>query len=76
MNLYLSNAEVNIIATALKDKPWSEVNGLMSKLSAIPAPVESSVESSIVKDAPYGLKKDGTPRARPGRKSAKRKTRQ
>lgn len=72
MNLYLSNAEVSIIATALKDKPWSEVNGLMSKLSAIPAPVESPV----IEDAPYGLKKDGTPKARPGRKSAKRKTRQ
>jgi hypothetical protein len=32
-------------------------------------------EKAVAQNAPHGLKKDGTPRAKPGRKTLKRKTR-
>jgi len=53
----LTQSEIEIIGTALAARPWGEVNAIMQKL-------ESAHRS--VKALP--LKKDGTPRKRPGRK--------
>lgn len=75
MNLYLSSNEINLIASAIKDKPWCEVNNLMLKLSAVP--MSEVMENIPQLEAPYGYKKDGSPKARPGRKAiVKRKVRQ
>ena len=81
MNIRLSNEDINMIVKSLVSQPWIEVNELIQRLTtpeSKPEAVPIAVHHSMVgKDhAPYGLKKDGTPRARPGRKSAKRKTRQ
>ncbi len=81
MNIRLSNDDINMIVKSLVSQPWIEVNELIQRLTtpeSKPEAVPIAVHHSMVgKDhAPYGLKKDGTPRARPGRKSAKRKARQ
>ena len=83
MQVNLSNEDVNIIVSALVSRPWLEVNDLMTKLTG---PQIGDFESSKTEaltlpvvdlpqtDAPYGLKKDGTPAKRRGRRPAAKKT--
>ena len=82
MKVELTNEEVNTIVTALVRMPWIDVNDVISKLTE-PTRVPSEMLTLPVVNmpepvaAPYGLKKDGTPAKRRGRKPAtKRKTRQ
>ena len=80
MKVELSNDEVTTIVTALVKMPWIEVNDVINKLTEPkPEPIPVAVHHSMIGQdhAPYGLKKDGTPAKRRGRKpAAKRKTRQ
>lgn len=83
MQVNLSNEDVKIIVSALVGRPWLEVNDLMTKLTG---PQAAHVEQPKVEvltlpvldlpqtDAPYGYKKDGTPKARPGRKAVTKRT--
>lgn len=90
MQVNLSNEDIKTIVSALVSRPWLEVNDLMTKLTGPQIEQTISVEPPKVEvltlpvlnlpqtDAPYGLKKDGTPAKRRGRPAAKktRKTRQ
>lgn len=71
--MHLTNEETQIVLSALVSRPWLEVNELIVKLTAAPQPVAKPWDDTPTVAAPYGLKKDGTPRARPGRKPSKRK---
>lgn len=83
MKVELTNDEVKTIVTALVRMPWIDVNDVISKLTE-PQTQNISIDKPMLTlpvvempDAPYGLKKDGTPAKRRGRKPAtKRKTRQ
>ena len=44
------------------------VNTLSKTVSTLLQMRQSSVTVTLNEDAPYGLKKDGTPKARPGRR--------
>ena len=44
------------------------VNTLSKTVSTLLQMQNSSVTVTLKEDAPYGLKKDGTPKARPGRR--------
>jgi hypothetical protein len=80
----LSNEDIKTIVSALVGRPWLEVNDLMTKLTG---PQAAHVEPTNVEaitlpvldlpqtDAPYGLKKDGTPAKRRGRPAVKKTTR-
>lgn len=80
MKVELTSDEVKTIVTALVRMPWIDVNDVINKLTEPkPEPIPIAVHHSMVGEnhAPYGLKKDGTPAKRRGRKPAtKRKTRQ
>ena len=82
MNIRLSNEEINMIVKGLVGQPWLEVNDLIQRLTAAPTqevkPEVVTLPAASHPDAPYGLKKDGTPAKRRGRPAAKktRKTRQ
>lgn len=83
MQVNLSNEDTKIIITALVKMPWIEVNDLINKLTEPTKPKVEMLTLPVVDlpqtDAPYGLKKDGTPAKRRGRPVAKknaRKTRQ
>ena len=81
MNIRLSNEEINMIVKGLVNQPWLEVNDLIQRLTTIPTqevkPEVVTLPVVSLPNAPYGLKKDGTPAKRRGRKPAtKRKTRQ
>jgi len=79
--------ELITIGKGLSLLPWIEVNDLLMKLSqqqqaskaaaqvAAKQEIASKQEPKVI-NAPYGLKKDGTPAKRRGRKPTKRKTRQ
>lgn len=75
MKVELTNEEVNTIVTALVRMPWIDVNDVISKLTE-PTRVPSEMLTLPVVNipepvaAPYGLKKDGTPAKRRGRKPA------
>lgn len=70
MNISLTNDEVNIILRAVTAMPWLEVNELVIKLTDPPA-IKKTVPIVTTPEAPYGLKKDGTPAKRRGRPSKK-----
>lgn len=79
MKVELTNEEVNTIVTALVRMPWIDVNDVISKLTEPTRAPSEMLTLPVVNmpEAPYGLKKDGTPAKRRGRKPAtKRKTRQ
>jgi hypothetical protein len=80
----LTNEEVNTIVTALVRMPWIDVNDVITKLTE-PTPQHVSIDTPMLTlpvvdsmNAPYGLKKDGTPAKRRGRPAVKktRKARQ
>lgn len=79
MNIRLSNEEINMIVKSLVTQPWIEVNELIHRLTT-PETKPEMLTLPVVEmpQAPYGLKKDGTPAKRRGRPAAKktRKTRQ
>lgn len=83
MKVELTNEEINTIVTALVRMPWIDVNDVITKLTE-PAVQHISIDTPMLTlpvvdsmNAPFGLKKDGTPAKRRGRKPAtKRKTRQ
>jgi len=76
--------ELITIGKGLSLLPWIEVNDLLMKLSqqqqaskaAAQVVAKQEIASNQEPKAPYGLKKDGTPAKRRGRKPTKRKTRQ
>jgi len=81
VNIRLSNEEINMIVKGLVNQPWLEVNDLIQRLTTIPTqevkPEVVTLPVVSLPEAPFGLKKDGTPAKRRGRKPAtKRKTRQ
>ena len=79
MKVELTNEEVNTIVTALVRMPWIDVNDVISKLTEPTRAPSEMLTLPVVNmpEAPYGLRKDGTPAKRRGRKPAtKRKTRQ
>lgn len=79
MNIRLSNEEINLIVKSLVNHPWIDVNELIQRLTIVPTEEAKTITLPVVDSmtAPYGLKKDGTPAKRRGRKPAtKRKTRQ
>lgn len=79
MKVELTNEEVNTIVTALVRMPWIDVNDVISKLTEPTRTPPEMLTLPVVNmpEAPYGLRKDGTPAKRRGRKPAtKRKTRQ
>ncbi len=80
MNIRLSNEEINMIVKGLVGQPWLEVNDLIQRLTTPTQEVKPEVVTLPVvslPDAPYGLRKDGTPAKRRGRPVKKtRKTRQ
>jgi hypothetical protein len=81
VNIRLSNEEINMIVKGLVNQPWLEVNDLIQRLTTVPTqevkPEVVTLPVVSLPDAPYGIKKDGTPAKRRGRKPAtKRKTRQ
>lgn len=84
MRIDLTNDEVKTIVTALVKMPWIEVNDVINKLTepqtqhiSIDKPMLTLPVVTLPVEAPYGLKKDGTPAKRRGRKPVtKRKTRQ
>ena len=85
MRIDLTNDEVKTIVTALVKMPWIEVNDVINKLTE-PTTQHISIDKpqtltlpvvTLPLEAPYGLKKDGTPAKKRGRPAKKvRKTRQ
>lgn len=85
MNVELGSKDLELVFRGLMVLPWVEVNHLITRLQNIEKnhrinleyeqkklayqQVEQPVETKP-KKAKYGLKKDGTPRAKPGRKPA------
>ena len=85
MNVELGSKDLELVFRGLMVLPWVEVNHLIVRLQNIEKnhrinleyeqkklayqQVEQPVETKP-KKAKYGLKKDGTPRAKPGRKPA------
>ena len=63
----LTNEQVTTILKGLVTQPWLEVNQLVMMFT------NPFAEGKPQQEAPYGLKKDGTPRARPGRKAKRSK---
>lgn len=86
MQVNLSNEDIKTIVSALVGRPWLEVNDLMTKLTGPQIDQTISIDTTKVEvltlpvldlpqtDAPYGLKKDGTPAKRRGRRPAVKKT--
>ena len=72
MKVELTNEEVNTIVTALVRMPWIDVNDVISKLTEPTRAPSEMLTLPVVNmpEAPYGLKKDGTPAKRRGRKPA------
>lgn len=78
MNIHLNNEEINLIVKGLVNQPWLQVNELIQRLTIVPTEEPKTLTLPVVDlmKAPFGLKKDGTPAKRRGRKPAtKRKTR-
>ena len=85
MNVQLSGKDLELVFRGLMVLPWVEANHLIVRLQNIEKnhrinleyeqkklayqQTEQPVETKP-KKAKYGLKKDGTPRAKPGRKPA------
>ena len=85
MNVELGSKDLELVFRGLMVLPWVEVNHLITRLQNIEKnhrinleyeqkklayqQAEQPVETKL-KKAKYGLKKDGTPRAKPGRKPA------
>jgi hypothetical protein len=86
MQVNLSNEDIKTIVSALVGRPWLEVNDLMTKLTGPQIDQAISIDTPKVEvltlpvldlpqtDAPYGLRKDGTPAKRRGRRPAVKKT--
>ena len=76
MNIRLSNEEINMIVKGLVNQPWLEVNELIQRLTTVPTeevkPEVVTLPVVSLPNAPFGLKKDGTPAKRRGRKPAKK----
>lgn len=73
MNIRLSNEDINVIVKGLVGQPWLEVNDLIQRLTTVPTQEvkpENVTLPPASPAAPYGLKKDGTPAKRRGRKPA------
>lgn len=83
MKVELTNDEVKTIVTALVKMPWIDVNDVITKLTE-PQIIEQKPEMLALPvvtlpEAPWGVRKDGTPakkRGRPAAKKTARKTRQ
>ena len=80
MNVELSGKELETIFRGLMVLPWVEANPLIQRLQNIEKnerinleyqkQLAQQVAEPKVKTARYGVRKDGTPRAKPGRKAA------
>jgi hypothetical protein len=84
MNVELSGKELETIFRGLMVLPWVEANPLIQRLQNVEKNERINLEyqkqlaqhlaepevEPKVRRPKYGLKKDGTPRAKPGRKAA------
>ena len=81
MNVQLSGKELETIFRGLMVLPWVEANHLIQRLQYIEKnerlnlefeqkKAQQNLAEPKVRKAKYGFKKDGTPRAKPGRKPA------
>ena len=74
MLININDQELRTIGKGLSLLPWIEVNDLLMRLSQHQQAMKAAAQViSKVKrpDAPYGLKKDGTPAKRRGRPAKK-----
>lgn len=76
--MFLTDSEIALIISALKPMPYGEVASLVAKLERAtdkPAPYETVVLNfaETSEEAPYGYRKDGKPRLKPGRPLKKRR---
>lgn len=76
MQVTFNEKELRIIGKNLINAPWIEVVEIFEKISEALDVETSSKEQKqedkkvFTSDAPYGYKKDGTPKKRPGRQPA------
>ena len=84
MNVQLSGKDLELVFRGLMVLPWVEANHLIVRLQNIEKNERLNLEfeqkkaqqmaepkpEPKVRKAKYGFKKDGTPRAKPGRKPA------
>lgn len=78
MKVELTSDEVKTIVTALVRMPWIDVNDVINKLTE-PTNKPEMLTLPVVNlpEAPFGVRKDGTPAKKRGRPAKKvRKTRQ
>lgn len=75
INFSFDSEEMEIIRSALGRMPHDEVQSIILKIFQTVRDEMINERNSIKyeeeQEAPYGYKMDGTPRARPGRKSKK-----
>lgn len=78
MKVELTNDEVKTIVTALVRMPWIDVNDVINKLTEPKdKPEMLTLPVVTLPEAPFGVRKDGTPAKKRGRPAKKvRKTRQ
>ena len=81
MNVELSGKELETIFRGLMVLPWVEANPLIQRLQNIEKNerinleyqkqlAQQVAEPKVEPKVKYGVRKDGTPRAKPGRKAA------
>lgn len=75
ITLNLTEAQYEIIKIALMDYNFAvmEVMDIFDPMETVELPDGKTLLFKEPNQAPWGVKKDGTPRARPGRKSTKTK---
>lgn len=81
MNVFLGNKDLELVFRGLMVLPWVEVNHLIIRLQNAAKNEDLShqkqMSQPVAKEAPqakkveYGLRKDGTPRSKPGPKAKK-----
>lgn len=75
INFSFDSEEMEIIRSALGRMPHDEVQSIILKIFQTVRDEmineRNSIKHEEEQEAPYGYKMDGTPRARPGRKSKK-----
>lgn len=74
ITLNLTEAQYEIIKIALMDYNFAvmEVMDIFDPMETVELPDGKTLLFKEPNQAPWGVKKDGTPRARPGRKSTKK----
>jgi len=77
INLIITTEQAELIVTGLLDMPFKQVNQLIHhivneiEISKFPERPIKKVTVTPAQTYKYGVKKDGTPKKRPGRKAVK-----